>query len=68
MAAIAALLWGEIPDSSDTVIREYVLNSAVDLGAPGFDTIFGAGRADALNAFTANLMAGAPVITPGGDL
>ena len=68
VAAIAVLLWGEIPDSSDTVIRDYVLNSAVDLGAPGFDTVFGAGRADALNAFTANLMAGAPEITPGGGI
>ena len=53
IAAIAAQLWGQYPSATGGQIREHLLNTAVDLGATGFDTIFGYGRADALLAFEA---------------
>jgi|GEM_PF-2215795 len=53
IAAIAAQLWGQYPSATGNQIRDHLLNSAVDLGATGTDTIFGYGRADALLAFQA---------------
>ena len=54
IAAIAAQLWGQYPSANGNQIRDHLLNTAVDLGDSGFDTIFGYGRADALLAFQAN--------------
>jgi len=50
IAAIAAQLWGQYPSVTGNQIKNHILNSAVDLGATGFDTIFGYGRANALFA------------------
>ena len=50
IAAIAAQLWAEYPSSTASQITNHLLNSAVDLGAPGIDDVFGHGRADALLA------------------
>ena len=38
------------PDASPTEIRAALVNSAIDLGAPGKDNVFGVGRADAESA------------------
>jgi hypothetical protein len=53
VAAIAAQLWAQLPSNTGNEIRDMIKATAVDLGASGFDTIFGSGRADALNAFNA---------------
>ncbi|MDO8505745.1 MAG: ice-binding family protein [bacterium] len=53
IAAIVAQLWGQYPSATSTQIKNYILNSAVDLGIAGTDTIFGHGRADSLFAFQA---------------
>lgn len=50
VAAIAALTWAQYPEKTAGEIRGIILAQAVDLGAPGFDYIYGAGRADALNS------------------
>ena len=51
VAAIAALVWAEVPHKPADEITGMLMSSAVDLGAPGRDNIYGYGRADALNAF-----------------
>jgi len=53
IAAIAAQLWGEYPSATGNQIRDHLLNSAVDLGTHGVDTVFGHGRADSLLDFQA---------------
>ena len=49
VAAIAALTWAQYPEKTAAEIRALLLSGAVDLGVPGFDYIYGTGRADALN-------------------
>jgi hypothetical protein len=51
VAAVVAQLWAQFPDKTGDEIREMVKATAVDLGAAGFDNVYGAGRADAWNAF-----------------
>lgn len=51
IAAIAAQLWGAFPDQKGSAIRDAILASAADLGTPGFDYVFGHGRADAAKAY-----------------
>jgi hypothetical protein len=51
IAAIAALLWSLIPSMTNTEVRNLIQNNAVDLGTPGYDNIFGYGKADAYNSF-----------------
>ncbi len=46
IAGIAAQTWAKFPDKSGDEIRDLILNSAIDLGDPGFDTVFGYGLAD----------------------
>lgn len=57
VAAIAAQMWAQIPDSSRDQVRSKLLNSAIDFGvsAAGYDSVFGNGRADALDAFQDNI-------------
>ena len=50
VGAIAALLIESAPSASPADIRDALMSGAVDLGAAGTDTTFGAGRADALAA------------------
>jgi len=50
IAAITALVWAQYPNKSSSEIRNLILSGAVDLGIPGFDYIYGYGRADALNS------------------
>ena len=51
IAGIVALIKHALPDASPQTIRAGLKNSAVDLGAQGFDSIFGSGRVDSLMAF-----------------
>jgi len=50
VAGVAALLMSAVTAASDTQIKTAIKNSAVDLGSPGFDRVYGAGRIDALAA------------------
>lgn len=51
VAGVAALLAAK-GDSRDTIVRK-IPETAVDLGVPGHDPVYGAGRVDALAAVTA---------------
>ena len=50
VAAIAALLKSKFPYASPADIRSVLYNNTIDLGASGFDSVFGYGRVDALAA------------------
>jgi len=50
VAAIAALLKSAQPNLSGNQLRSAIVNGAVDLGSPGRDNVFGAGRVNALNS------------------
>lgn len=50
IAAICAQIWSFDPSMTNTTVRNILQNTAVDLGAAGYDTIYGYGRADALAA------------------
>lgn len=43
----AALVWQAFPYFSNDLVRQTLLGTATDLGAPGIDTVFGNGRLDA---------------------
>ncbi|HEX7419000.1 MAG TPA: S8 family serine peptidase, partial [Thermoanaerobaculia bacterium] len=47
---VAALVWGAAPNDTATQIRAAMLSTAGDLGASGFDNVYGNGLLDALNA------------------
>ncbi len=64
VAAIAGQLWAQLPGETGNQIRDMITGSAVDLGASGFDSIFGYGRADALNAFNDNVYVATPAFSP----
>lgn len=53
VAGVAALLWARNPQLSVQAIEEIIRTSADDLGAPGWDPYFGAGRVNALRAVMA---------------
>src|SRR5262249_38882439 len=53
IAALAALVRQANPGLSPAAVKQALQSTAVDLGAPGFDTIFGSGRADGLAAVSA---------------
>jgi subtilisin family serine protease len=60
IAALCALVWSGRQDLSPSDIRTALYASAVDLGAPGYDNVYGWGRADAVAMY--NLLAtGKPV-------
>jgi hypothetical protein len=50
VAGLAALLKELVPSATPAEIREAIRQGAVDLGAPGFDLVFGAGRSDAIGS------------------
>ena len=52
VAAIAALLWSFKPSLTSSQVVQTLTQTAVDLGAPGFDTTFGFGRVDAVLALS----------------
>ncbi len=51
VAGIAALLLSAEPSTTVSEIGNALIGSAVDLGDPGFDSVYGYGRVDALAAF-----------------
>ena len=50
VSGVAALLWSRFPTLTNVELRQLLIESAVDLGAPGRDDAFGWGRVDALRA------------------
>ena len=52
VAGVAALLMSASPSASAVQISQAIINSATDLGSPGFDTTYGHGRIDALAALS----------------
>jgi len=63
LAAIAALMFEANPLLSPTQVKQALQSEAVDLGAGGFDFVFGAGRADARAAVANVLTAGTTTTT-----
>ena len=63
-AAIAALVLSKNPCRSPAQLQSTLKSTAVDLGAGGFDGVFGAGRIDALAAVTS---VGTPECDVDGD-
>ncbi|HMH50664.1 MAG TPA: DUF4214 domain-containing protein [Candidatus Acidoferrum sp.] len=53
VAGIAALLMEAAPGLGALQARDILMTTAIDLGAPGFDFTFGAGRIDAFKALSA---------------
>ena len=51
IAAILAQAWGVDLNYTPAQIKQFMYDWAVDLGTPGFDNVFGYGRADALDMF-----------------
>ncbi|MEO8217572.1 MAG: S8 family serine peptidase [Acidobacteriota bacterium] len=49
-AGVAALIWSLSPNSTAQQVKDALFTTAVDLGAPGYDTVFGNGQVDALAA------------------
>jgi subtilisin family serine protease len=43
VAAAAALVWSAVPSANAATIRDALLSTASDFGAPGFDNLFGNG-------------------------
>jgi len=54
VAAVAAMIWSADLSFNSSQVTSMLTGSAVDLGAPGFDNVFGYGRADAFNVFIEN--------------
>ncbi len=50
VSGVAALVWSANKPLSNVALRQLLSESAVDLGAPGLDDQFGAGRIDAARA------------------
>jgi hypothetical protein len=50
VSGVAALLMSQFPDKTGTEIREAIEKSAIDMGACGFDYMFGHGMVDAVAA------------------
>ena len=51
VAAVAAQMWAAYPGETGNQIRDAIKSSADDLGAVGFDNVYGWGRADAMNTY-----------------
>jgi serine protease len=49
-SAVGALVWAVAPNATASQIQQAIQNSAHDLGAAGFDTVYGFGLVDALAA------------------
>jgi uncharacterized repeat protein (TIGR01451 family) len=47
VAGVAALVWSQATTLTNTAVRDHLQNTAQDLGAPGWDQLFGHGLVDA---------------------
>jgi thermitase len=71
VAGLAALVWSKYPGYTAAQVRSRITSTAIDLGAAGTDTSFGAGRIDAKNALgivSMHSMAATPVVANAPDL
>lgn len=50
VSGVAALLWSAFPSLNQVSLRQLLSESAIDLGAPGRDDLYGSGRIDAARA------------------
>ncbi|MFQ5717960.1 MAG: S8 family serine peptidase [Acidobacteriota bacterium] len=50
VAGLAALLLSADPTLTPAEVRQFIRDGAVDLGAPGFDPVFGHGRIDVISS------------------
>ncbi len=64
VSALAALLLARSPSMNNEMVRAALHNSARDLGLPGWDRFFGAGRIDALAALRLEHVARAEIRAP----
>ncbi len=53
VSGVAALVWSKNPGLTNAEVRAILQGTAIDLGAPGYDTTYGFGRVDALAAVAA---------------
>ena len=53
VAGVIAQVWGVLPNRSASEIRTALLSSAVDLGPPGRDSVYGYGLVDAVQMYAA---------------
>ncbi len=68
VSAVAALLLARSPDMNNEMARAALQNNARDLGQPGWDRFFGAGRIDALAALQLERVARAEILSPRMDM
>lgn len=64
VAGAAALLLSADPSLSPLEVMDVLMNTAVDLGTPGFDLTFGAGRVDAFAAVSSVAPEASPTPMP----
>ncbi|MBI4497294.1 MAG: S8 family serine peptidase [Chloroflexi bacterium] len=64
VAGLGALVWSVAPRLTAVQVQGILERTAVDLGVPGKDPLFGAGRIDALAAVRAAQTSGVPTPTP----
>ncbi len=65
VAGVVALLLQAVPTATPAMIRAALQEGAIDLGEPGVDPTFGAGRLNARRAYLA--LTGQPLPDAGGD-
>ncbi len=56
VSGLAALIWAQNPTYTVAQVWDQIASTAVDLGAPGFDTSFGAGRIDVAAALSLTVL------------
>lgn len=54
VSAVASLIWAKNPDLTNEQVERMLLESADDIGTPGWDHYFGAGRVNAVKALKAD--------------
>ncbi len=64
VAGLAALMWSQDPTLTPTEVQQIIQSTAVDLGAPGWDQLYGWGRIDALAAVETLLTLEPPLLDP----
>lgn len=52
VAGLAALLLSADPSLTPAEVRQFIRDGAIDLGAGGFDSVYGYGRIDAINSLS----------------
>ncbi|OQX86927.1 hypothetical protein B6D60_05090, partial [candidate division KSB1 bacterium 4484_87] len=67
VSGVAALILSHSPEMSNFTVRNVLVSSATDLGSPGWDNKFGAGRVDAFRALQIDLATVAHISFPKFD-